>query len=281
MSTALAAGTLTTELKALDDDGFVVLAGLLAPDEIEGIRRALAPHLATIPKGRNRFEGLRSQRVYALLAKSAVFADLATHPRILRLLDHLLEPSYLLSGALAINTGPGEDRQQIHFDDSFYRSLARPRRSVSITAIWAIDEFTATNGATEILPGSHRWGEERPSPDDARIRKVLMPAGSAVVFHGTLWHRGGANQSTAARLAITPQYCQPWARQQENMTLAVPQDVAARYPRRVQELLGYSLHLPFMGHVNGLHPARLIDPDYRSSERQDAARAAEYLERPR
>jgi ectoine hydroxylase-related dioxygenase (phytanoyl-CoA dioxygenase family) len=265
------------ELSALARDGYVVIERLLGSREIAGVRRALIPHLDGTHMGRNRFEGLRSQRVYALLAKSAVFAALVSHPDVLALLDHLLEPNYLLSGALAIQIEPGEDRQRLHFDDGFY-GIPRPRPSVSITTIWAIDHFTETNGATEIIPGSHLWADELPQPDDPRIRKVVMPAGSVVVFHGTLWHRGGANASAAPRLAITPQYCQPWARQQETMVLAVPRDVVAGYPRRIQELIGYGIHPPFMGHVNGLHPARLIDPRYRERDRVDARRAAELLE---
>ena len=91
-----------------------------------------------------------------------------------------------------------------------------------------------------------------------------MPAGSVIVFMGTLWHRGGANQSVAPRLAITPQYCEPWLRQIENQVLAVPRDMAARYSPRVQALLGYSIHPPFMGYVDGMHPRRLIDPSRRA-----------------
>ena len=222
---------------------------MLGAAEIAAIKTALAPHLALTPLGRNRFEGLRSQRVYALVAKDPVFADLVSHPRILGLLDGILEPNYLLSAALAIQLGPAEDAQQFHYDDGSYH-IPRPRPPVGVSAIWAIDDFTATNGATELIPGSHRWGNERPAPDDARGRKMVMPAGSVVVFLGTTWHRGGANTTDRARLGITPQYCQPWARQLENMALAVSQDIAARCSRRVQDLLGYSIHPPLMGYVD-------------------------------
>jgi ectoine hydroxylase-related dioxygenase (phytanoyl-CoA dioxygenase family) len=85
-----------------------------------------------------------------------------------------------------------------------------------------------------------------------------MPAGSVVLFAGTLVHRGGANTTDRPRLAVTPQYCQPWARQQEQMMLAVGER-ATKYSERIQSLLGYSIHPPFMGHVNGLHPRRLLD----------------------
>ncbi|HEV8586162.1 MAG TPA: phytanoyl-CoA dioxygenase family protein [Methylomirabilota bacterium] len=269
--------TLDTELAALATDGFAVLERVLDAGEIAAIKTALAPHLATTPTGRNKFEGLKSQRVYALVAKDQVFADLVSHPRILRLLDRLLEPNYLLSAALAISHGGGEDPQQFHYDDGGYH-IPRPRPHVGVSTVWAIDEFTAANGATELIPGSHRWGEERPAPDDPRARKMAMPAGSVVVFVGTMWHRGGRNTTERARLGITPQYCQPWARQLENMTLAVPPDVAARCSPRVQELLGYSIHPPLMGYVNGMHPARLIDPDFGKRDRADARRAAQMLE---
>jgi ectoine hydroxylase-related dioxygenase (phytanoyl-CoA dioxygenase family) len=272
--------TLTTELAALAADGFVILERVLAPAELDALRLALEPHLQGQHFGRNRFEGLRSQRVYALLAKDPVFADLVGHSRILRLLDHLLEPSYLLSAALAIHLGPGEDAQAFHYDDGSYH-IPRPRPPVGVSTIWALDDFTADNGATELIPGSHRWAEEAPATDDARALKMVMPAGSVVVFLGTLWHRGGSNRTDRPRLAITPQYCQPWARQLENMPLAVPLDMAARYPRRVQELLGFSIHAPLMGYVNGLHPARLIDPDYARRDRVEARQATRLLERHR
>ena len=80
------------------------------------------------------------------------------------------------------------------------------------------------------------------------------------VFLGTLLHRGGANHSDRSRLAISNQYCQPWARQQENYTLAIPAERARQLPERVQAFLGYSIHPPFMGHVEGVHPRRLLEP---------------------
>src|SRR6185503_9301898 len=95
----------------------------------------------------------------------------------------------------------------------------------------------------------------------AALAPVVMPAGAVVVFLGTLWHRGGANRSAAPRLALSMQYCEPWARQQENFTLGVPREVARTLSPRVQELLGYNIHPPFMGHVNGLHPKRLLNED--------------------
>jgi len=251
----------SADLVAFERDGYVVLPSLLAAHELDAVLEGLEPYLgAEAPLGRNDFEGLRTNRVYALLAKVPTMATIVEHPRVLSLLDALLEPGYLLSAALAINLLPGETAQAWHYDDGFY-TLPRPRPPVSISTIWALDDFTVANGATEVVPGSHLWGSEVVSDDDARRVPVVMPAGSVVVFSGTLWHRGGANLSAARRLCVSPQYCQPWARQQENMMLAVGRR-ALDYSPRIRGMLGYSIHPPFMGMVDGMHPSRLIDPSY-------------------
>jgi len=246
------------DLARIHERGYVVIPGLLSSRQLEAIRSALAPFLRGTLRGRNAFEGFDTERVYALLAKAPVVAELVEHPRVLALVDRLLEPHYLLSANLAIQLYPGQTRQPLHFDDSFCK-VPRPRTAHRVSAIWAIDDFTHDNGATEVIPESHRWGAERAAEDDPRIEGVIMPAGSVLVFVGTLWHRGGANRSAAPRLAITPQYCEPWLRQIEQQVLCVPPEVAAQYSERVQELLGYSIYPPFMGYVDGMHPRRLLD----------------------
>ena len=79
-----------------------------------------------------------------------------------------------------------------------------------------------------------------------------------MIAKSTLWHRGGANHTDKPRTIITPQYCVGWARQLENMLLAVPLETAAELPKRAQELIGYSIHHPFMGYVDGMHPAKIL-----------------------
>jgi ectoine hydroxylase-related dioxygenase (phytanoyl-CoA dioxygenase family) len=271
--------------------GYVIIDRLLSASNLRALRDGLAPHLDRERFGRNPFEGLRTERVYTLPALGKIFADLIEHPRILAICDAILQPNYLLTAAQAIRIHPGEVAQALHYDDSFY-PFPRPRPPISLATIFALDAFTAENGATEIIPGSHRWGDEVPrgvvtardfaqrmtygrglvSPatmlmreappertrEDVRLEPVIMPAGSVVVFLGTLWHRGGANRSAAPRLAISTQYCEAWARQQENFTLGVPREVARGLSDRVLELLGYNIHPPFMGHVGGVHPKRLL-----------------------
>lgn len=251
-------------LEALTVDGFTVIEEAIDDKLMAQVRTELAPFLQGAKMGRNNFEGEHSERVYALLAKCPSLANIIEHPVIIALLDQLLPANYLLSAALAINVHPGETPQPFHIDDSAGGlNLPRPRRAFGISTIWAFDDFTATNGATQVVPGSHNWPDTR-QPQPSEVHKVLMPKGSVVVFQGTLLHRGGANESTTTRLALTPQYCAPGLRQIENMVLSVPPAQASQYSDRIQNMLGYNIIDPgFMGYVDGQHPKKLIDPDYR------------------
>ena len=271
------AAAFAAKREEFDRNGYVLFESVLANAVLADIRAALAPYLAADIAGRNDFEGLKTNRIYAMLAKSPVFADLACHPLPLAFAEADLGKECLLSACLTINIHPGETVQPWHYDDSHYR-LPRPRQSLGVSAFWAIDETTALNGATEIIPGSHVWPEQnlpggntlatfadkqvRDVGDDPGARadsvQVPMKPGSLMLAKGTLWHRGGANRSDKARMIITPQYCPGWTRQLENMVLAVPPGVAATLPERAQQLLGYGIHPPFMGYVNGMHPARVL-----------------------
>jgi ectoine hydroxylase-related dioxygenase (phytanoyl-CoA dioxygenase family) len=267
-TTAAAAAAAIADIR---DRGFVILESLLSSDQVGRIRDELDPYLKRQHMGRNDFEGFKSERVYALLAKAPSIAGIVEHPAVLPIVDAFLPKNYLLSSALAIKLHPGETAQSFHIDDApgGGPEVPKPRAPFGISTIWAFDDFTEENGATEVIPGSHRWPAERTAQEGEQI-KVLMPAGSVVVFAGNLLHRGGANLSNSTRLAVTPQYCSPWMRQLENMTLAVPPEVAGRYSDRVQALLGYSINDPgFMGHVNGLHPKRLIRSDYQGRKYRD------------
>ena len=239
---------------AVRRDGYVILPGLLDAEELAAIKSAVAPLLDRT--GRNPFEGDATQRVYSVLSKTRACDRLADHPRVLALLDRLLLPNYLLSMLQVINIQSGEAAQMLHTDDAFY-PLPRPRRALGCATIWAIDDFTADNGATDIVAGSHLWGAQRPDP--AAREPVVMPAGSCVFFLGTLWHGGGANRSSDPRLAVTAQYCEPWLRPQEAFTLSTSRDTVREVSEDIRRMLGYSIHPPFIGQVDGMHPKRLLE----------------------
>jgi len=268
---------------AMRSDGFAICEALLSSAELAEIKSALQPHLAAEQRGRNNFEGYLTERVYSLVGCGKVFEALAEHPLILAVCDAFLLPNYLLTASQAININPGETRQAPHTDDAFYR-IPRPRAAISVSTMWAIDEFTTANGATEIIAGSHAWADAElnrvldsidfataPVEDripqecsvapewERQLRPAIMAPGSVMIFLGTLLHRGGANHSGRPRLAISNQYCEPWARQQENFMMSIPAERTRHMSPRLQAMLGYSIYPPFMGHVRGIHPRRLLE----------------------
>jgi len=258
-----------------DEDGYLVFENVLDDAKITEIRTALTPYLNTPLKGRNDFEGTKTNRVYAMLAKDPIFADLAIHPLALAFAEADLGTTLRLSACLAIQLHREETVQPWHYDDA-HMQAPRPREAWGLSAFWAIDETTIENGATQFLRGSHLWGDEKSpltlaspifekhgkdySEKDSEFDIVTpeLPTGSLMIAKSTLWHRGGANKTDRPRTIITPQYCVGWARQLENMVLAVPPEKAARLPKRAQELLGYSIHHPFMGYVDGMHPSKTL-----------------------
>jgi ectoine hydroxylase-related dioxygenase (phytanoyl-CoA dioxygenase family) len=232
--------------------------GLLPPDELAAARASLADVLAATPEGRNDFEGFKTQRVYALFAKTRAFDGPATDPLLLGVLDRVLG-HYQLSAPTGIQIGPGEKAQFLHRDDQIY-PLPLDYRDVVLNTMWALDDFTEANGATRLVPGSHRWTDRQPGPDDEVVQAV-MPAGTVLFYVGKIWHGGGANTTDRPRLGVILEYAAAWLRAQENHILAVPRDVAAELPERLQELLGYNIYPPFVGYVDGRHPRRyIVDP---------------------
>jgi len=268
-------------IESLQRDGYAILERAIDRAAIDEIAAALAPYEARRPMGRNAFEGLRSQRVYSLAGKGAPFLRLAEHPGVIALLDRMLLPNYLLSTAQSIRLHPGEAAQAWHTDDAFYHAARPHPQPLAVSVIWAIEDFTAENGATEVIPGSHRWGMESPGTREVESVAAVMPAGSALVFDAALWHRGGSNRSPGTRLAISPQYCQPYLRPQESQLLIVPPDAARACTPRMRAMLGYSIHPPFIGQVDGMHPLRLVDPAYREHKTHDRIIADRVLTAPR
>ena len=244
----------------IGEAGYVVIRDAIDTATLASLRQELAPYLEGALMGRNDFEGYRSERVYSLLRKSPSVAALVEHPAVLAVCDALLHPTYLLSAALVVNLHPGETAQGWHQDDALGAGPP-PRAPQGVSTIWAIDDFTRENGATDVIPGSHRWDHAPPSQDEMNGMGVSleMPAGSVAIFPGNLFHRGGANLSSRKRFGMTIQYCQPWLRQLENMMLAHPPEVARRFSERIQRLIGYELvRGTFVGYVDGRHPSKLL-----------------------
>jgi ectoine hydroxylase-related dioxygenase (phytanoyl-CoA dioxygenase family) len=263
-------------LQQLQEQGYAIIPNFLSAQQLARVNRLFDDMLGS-HTGRNNFEGNLTERIYTLVARDRVFQDIAEDAGIMALCDALFMPNYLLTASQAIVISPGETPQPWHTDDTFY-PIPRPRPMISLSTIVAVEDFTAENGGTEVIPGSHLWDEGQmageyltgdmesdPSFADKLAGQSVsleMPAGSCVVFAGTLLHRGGANRGAGTRRALTHQYCEPWARTQENFFLAIPPREAAKMSPKIQSLLGYSIHPPFMGQLTASHPAKALAPDF-------------------
>jgi ectoine hydroxylase-related dioxygenase (phytanoyl-CoA dioxygenase family) len=212
-----------------------------------------------VPTGRNDFEGFSTQRIYAFFAKTRVFDEQAIDPLLLGVLDRVLGPNAVLSAPVGINIGPGETAQNLHTDDGIY-PVKRPHAQFVLNTMWALDDFTEENGATQVVPGSHAW-TEKAADAESRIVRAVMPAGSVMFFLGSVWHGGGANNTDRHRLGVILHYCAGWLRPQENHVIGVPREIVRELPPRLQELLGYGVHPPFVGNVDGRHPRKYLESE--------------------
>jgi ectoine hydroxylase-related dioxygenase (phytanoyl-CoA dioxygenase family) len=281
MTAVLDDDTLAAHLARIDEDGYTIVEDAIEPELVADLRdtiRRLQGELGLEPLG-TAAEGHSTLRMYNLLAKDPVFRAMPVHPAVLPVVERLLDRGCLLSGMTAIDIGPGEDPQPMHGDDIVMsRHLARPHAPMMVTSMWALTDFSGANGGTRYIPGSHRMPLIPDADlDQYDVRELEMPAGAVMIFHGSLWHGGGANTTGDEwRLGVNVQYCPGFVRQQQNHYLAIPPEVAATFSDRLLELLGYKLYKGIMGHVDGRSPGEVVFGDrfaetaYRDAEQRRA-----------
>ncbi|MGH9198870.1 MAG: phytanoyl-CoA dioxygenase family protein, partial [Acidimicrobiia bacterium] len=250
------AATVDQVVETLESDGYAIVEKYLSKDDVAAKKTDLARVLDSVPTGRNDFEGYSTQRIYALFAKTRTFDDQAIDPLVLAVLQKVLGPGFLLSAPVGISIGPGEKAQRLHRDDGVY-PVTRPHGELVVNTIWALDDFTEENGATAVVPGSHKWIDQTPDKESTVVR-ATMPAGSVMFFLGSVFHGGGANKTERTRLGVILESCAGWLRPQENHLLGVPKEIVKSLPSELQELLGYSV-LGLLGNVDGRHPKKYLD----------------------
>jgi hypothetical protein len=206
------------------------------------------------------FYGHKTVRIDGLPGKSSTFVQMICHPALLAAADHFLLPNcycYTLNTGQLIEIRPGETEQALHRDEAAWVYFRPPRPQMSVEAMFALSDFTRENGGTRIIPGSHRWDQDR-EPEDNEIVSAEMPAGSAVMYLGNTLHGGGANRTqNAKRRGMFMGFCLGWLRTEENFFLSTPIEAARVMPERVQELLGYEAHLG-IGVVDIGSPMKLV-----------------------
>jgi len=241
----------------LERDGYAIVEHYLSADDGRAKKEDLERVLRSVPTGRNDFEGFSTQRIYAFFAKTRTFDAQALDPLVLGVAERVLGSACVLSAPTGICIGPGETAQNLHRDDTVY-PVKRPHPELVLNTMWALDDFTEENGATHVVPGSHRWTENIPREGVEQIRAVA-PAGSVMFFLGSVFHGGGANNTRKARLGVIIEFCAGWLRAQENHVLGVPREIVRDLPERLQQLLGYGVYPPFLGNVDGRDPKKYLE----------------------
>ena len=264
----------------IERDGAAILEGLLTEDvvarvndEVGSMLDAADPDAELFNPIMQAFHGPCTKQVSGACAISPTFAtEVMCHPLLLALCDRILLPScarYQLNLGHLLQRGPGADEQLLHRDEAVWSDVPKPAPELQLATVIAFVDFTRDNGATRVVPGSHRWPDRnlspaeqftQPPPTPEQIAYAEMPAGSAVVYTGGTIHAGGSNITHVARRGAHLSYCLGWLRTEENNYLAIPPAIAAKLPRQAQELLGYAVHdsIPRGGGYLGM--VRMQDP---------------------
>jgi ectoine hydroxylase-related dioxygenase (phytanoyl-CoA dioxygenase family) len=247
-------------VQELEQTGYAVIPNRMDHKDLAAAREELSALMATVGWG-SGFDGTRTKRVWALLGKTRCMDRAAADSLVLAAVEQIIGPGAQFSLTYATQVHPGQDAQVLHYEQNIY-PLPRDR-DVMLTAIWALDDFTASNGATLVVPGSHQPATGK--PDRGQAVPVEMPAGSLLLFSGRLYHGAGANTSTQLRLGVVIDYQQPWLRPCEAHTLSADPAQVRELPQRLQELLGYNQPSPYFGFIDGQHPRQWLMNDHHGS----------------
>jgi ectoine hydroxylase-related dioxygenase (phytanoyl-CoA dioxygenase family) len=250
-------------LARIAEHGYTILENAIEPsladallDELTRIERELS-----IEPANNEFEGTHTRRVYNLLAHGPPWQRIPVHPLVLPIVEGVLDAGCLVSSLSSIAIGPGESAQPIHADDQLL-PLTKPHVATVCNSMWALTDFTERNGATRIVPGSHRADHSPEYGKEFDSIPAEMPRGGILIWHGSLWHGGGANRTRETRVGIAMNYCAGWLRQQENQQLGLSLEQLRSFEPRLQELCGFGIYHGLIGHIDKQSAAqRLLGRD--------------------
>ncbi len=246
-------------LRIIDQDAAVIIDDVIPDAEIDNILNELDPFIKGNLKGADEFTGFQTTRVGALIARSHGCRNLAMHTKINALASQFLEPhcdNYQLHFTSLISIGPGETKQILHRDRGLWGGYISRKIETQFAVVWAATDFTFENGATQLVPGSHKWDARR-EPLEDEIAYAEMKKGSVLVYTGSVLHGGGDNISDEVRSGIFIHYAPGWIRQQENQYLSCPPEIAKELTPELRSLIGYSKGGYVMGfysdpnHVDG------------------------------
>jgi len=243
------AGLTEQHKKNFEEQGFFVLENVLSESEASFIKkRVLALAQDELDKNNAHFydDNLAAQRVWNLLNKDEIFRELIQRPAILESMNWIFDrdtphQKYYLSSLQAHILHPGAETMKLHIDTPLPEPL--PDWIVKANTIWVLDDFTSSNGATEFLPGSHKFKHKPKEADQSRDDLTMSTAsvGSILVIHGALWHRAGQNNSTSKRSCLLGSFAASYAREianEENYSVVLDKSIIDTASDKLRDILG-------------------------------------------
>ena len=243
-------------VRQIQEDGYAVVSDFINKETVDQLRFGLAPIFDAIGSRLTKDYGQQTMHTHNLLAKTRAVDGLLMNDRLLGLVEGVLGPDFQISGVAAMRPGPGDLRQHMHQDDGHY-PIPRPHPPLIVNTLIALDPFTAENGATEVVHGSHRLR----GPIDLKKQTVTieMPVGGLLMWEGALWHRGGGNSTANGyRRSINVNFNLAWLKQRENQFIGVPPEVVLAMPEKLQALIGYKLTNFGLGTVDYRNPLETV-----------------------
>lgn len=231
-------------IDVVEEDGGVIVDRYRSAEHMQQLLREVAPFLDAAAVGKDRFLGRETRRVGALIARSPTSRGLALDPVVNEACKAFLAPycdDHQLHLTQVVALGPGEGAQTLHRDRGVWGYRVPRSIETQFSTIWAVTEFTARNGATQVVPGSHRWDDDR-KPRDEEIAHAEMEPGSVLIYSGSVLHGGGTNETDEDRIGVLLHYAPNWLRQEENQYLSCPPHVAKDLTPEMRGLLGYRNH---------------------------------------
>ncbi len=238
---------------AIDADGGVIVDNFIPADLLARLRDDAMPlvrgHTPGVQGGNDfwkEFHGEATKRITGLAGKSTAWRDLLCDPVYRAMGDHYLgADNYYLNTGQLICIGPGETPQMLHRDELNWPEAAGQDHEITITAIFALTDFTEENGATVIAPGSHKWPGAMPDVPEGSTCQAVMKAGDALLYSGKVIHGGGKNRSADQwRVGLHAGFCLGWLRAEENHQLTTTLEEARTMPEHVQRMLGFRSYVP-------------------------------------
>jgi hypothetical protein len=248
--------------EVIDTEGGVIIDDFISKELLSRLQDELLPLVGGHTPGSHdgahdfwkNFHGHETKRITGLAGRSKAWVQLLCDPLYRKMGEHYLDRNgYWLNTAQLICIGPTETPQMLHRDEGNWPSAIHPENEITITAIFALTEFSEANGATVVIPGSNQWTDLTREPTPDRMARAVMPAGAALLYGGKIIHGGGANTTQDEwRVGLHAGFCRGWLRSEENHQLTTSLEQARGMPEYVQRLLGFRSYTQPMGGRLGL-----------------------------